>query len=214
MSVVGDVGVLDPSKEPQPFSRGYRFRWIPTTSCTTPFKGATAFQPWILLCAGLWQCPFNGATAFQPWMAVQRRGRSYLQRSHGFSAMYRLQAGANGATAFQPWIRPGRCRWRRKQAPPFNGATAFQPWILREIRVTFTMSCRPRLRFQGPTFLSSYVCQCLSPNATMLTMKCARATPSMRVAPDLSHYERNQASLHTLPQSIQTTKVSLCLGFV
>ena len=36
----------------------------------------------------------------------------------------------------------------------------------------------------------------------------------MRVAPDLSHNERNQASLHTLPQSTQTTKASLCLGFV
>ena len=38
----------------------------------------------------------------------------------------------------------------------------------------------------------------------------------MSAAPDLSHYERkyNRARLHTLPQSTQTTKASLCLGFV
>ena len=71
-----------------------------------------------------------------------------------------------------------------------------------------------RLRFQGSTFLSSYVCQCLPHNSMIFTAKCARAIPSMCVAPDLSHYERNQASLHTLPQSTQTTKASLCLGFV
>ena len=36
----------------------------------------------------------------------------------------------------------------------------------------------------------------------------------MSVAPDLSHYERSRAPLHILSQPIQTTKASLCLGFV
>ena len=38
----------------------------------------------------------------------------------------------------------------------------------------------------------------------------------MSAAPDLSYYAHkyNRARLHTLPQSTQTTKASLCLGFV
>ena len=133
-----------------------------------------------------------------------------LQWSHGFSAMDTVmnytQVSAqfprfNGATAFQPWIRARCARRSRVPGESFNGATAFQPWIQREIRVTVTIPYRSRLRFQGSTFLSSYDCQCLPRNSTMFTTKCARAIPSMRVAPDLSHYERNRARPYTLCHS-------------
>ena len=218
-----------PSMEPQPFSHGYivelvhiapgprSLQWSHSLSAMD-----TRAEP-----PGRFSTdrPFNGATAFQPWIRCPRKcwsnSTSRLQWSHSLSAMdtccprrRHQHAGALQWSHSLSAMDTRGFQYDGQRYGPFNGATAFQPWIQREIRVTVIIPYRSRLRFQGTTFLPSYACRCLFHNSTMFTAKCARAIPSMRVAPDPSHYERNQASLHTLPQSIQTTKASLCLGLV
>ena len=59
-----------PSMEPWPFSHGYMTAATSTATSTTPFNGATAFQPWIR-CGG----------------RLTPGHSNSLQWSHGFSAM-------------------------------------------------------------------------------------------------------------------------------
>ena len=133
-----------PSKEPRPFSHGYKTPPRRATPSSPTFNGAMAFQPWILRYAAIelvilrmlqWS---HGLSAMDTGARPgSRRGGHELQWSHGLSAMdTKMRTTTWSTTKALQWSH-GLSAMDTSPALAvlllasrgFNGAMAFQPWI-------------------------------------------------------------------------------------